>query len=225
MGSCNTTTNERSGKDLLLKICEEKDFTVAIGTSDDATAILMPSHGLQVGDVVRALQLGTFDGISAALLYFVVAIPSSGSFRISHVPGGTPITFTTAATDSSLEVFKTVGGLRSSGISFSSEGVETTNHGSNQWRQLKDGAGILSASVSGDGVYTTVANFRTMEANFLLNRNQCLAFTDVSAGRVYYGCFKITSLEHSGEYAGEATYTMSAESAGQVTVFQGTVPE
>jgi predicted secreted protein len=222
MGPCNTTQNERSGKDLLLKICEEIEIDVLIGTDDDAQAILATGHGLVVGDMVRwdAIELGTVDDVNPDQLYFVVSVPDDDSFKIASAPGGTAITFTHAISDMDLEVFKTIGGLRTNSLSFASEAIEISNHGSNQWRQIKDGAGFRTMSVSGDGVYTNAANYRQMELDALANNLVCLGFVDVSSGRVYHGCFKIVSLEVSGEFNGEANYSLSAESADETKIYQ-----
>lgn len=222
MGSCNTTQNERSGKDLLLKICEVDDVSVAIGTDDDAEAILAPAHGLEVGDMVRATaaELGTVDDITADQLYFVVEVPTTGSFKIATAPGGTAITFTHTITDMEVEYFKKIGGLRSSSFSFASEAIDISNHGSGQWRKIKDAAGLRTVSISGDGVYNNTTNFKAMENDVLAGNLVCLAFVDVSTGRVYHGCFKIVSLEVSGEYNGEATFTISAENSDAITIYQ-----
>lgn len=222
MGSCNTTQNERSGKDLLLKICEEIDIDVDITTDDDPQAILATAHGLVVGDMVRwdATDLGTVDDVNPDQLYFVISVPDDDSFKIASAPGGTAITFTHTIASMNLEVFKTIGGLRTNSLSFASEAIEISNHGSNQWRQIKDGAGFRTMSVSGDGVYTSAANYRQMELDALANNLVCLGFVDVTAGRVYHGCFKIVSLEVSGEYNGEANYSLSAESADETKIYQ-----
>lgn len=222
MGSCNTTQNERSGKDLLLKICEDiEDVDVLIGTDDDPEAILKTDHGLVVGDMVRfdAVDLGTLDDVNADQLYFVVSAEDN-SFKIAVSPGGTPITFTEAWSDIDLEAFKTIGGLRTSSFAFASEAIEISNYGSNQWRQIKDGAGFRTVSVSGDGVYTSAANFRALEADAFANNLVCLGFVDVTAGRVYHGCYKIVSVEASSEFSGEATFTLSAESADETKIYQ-----
>lgn len=222
MGSCNTTQNERSGKDLLLKICEDiADVDVLIGTDDDPQDILKTAHGLVVGDMVRfeAADLGTLNDVNADQLYFVVSA-TANSFKIAASPGGTPITFTEAWVDIDLEAFKTIGGLRTSSFAFASEAIEISNYGSNQWRQVKDGAGFRTVSVSGDGVYTSAANFRQLELDAFANNLVCLGFVDVTAGRVYHGCFKIVSVEASAEFSGEATFTLSAESADETVIYQ-----
>lgn len=222
MGTCNTTQNERSGKDLLLKICEDlESVDVAIGTDDDPTKLLATAHGLVVGDMVRitSAELGTVDDITADQLYFVIS-KTDDDFSISATPDGSAITFTNALTDATFEVFKTIGGLRTGGNSFASEAIDITNYGSNNWRQIKDGAGLKSVSVSGEGVYNNSTNYKAMESSAFANTLVCLAFVDVTQGRVYHGCYKITAIEASAEHNGEATFSMSAESSGEITIYQ-----
>lgn len=220
MGTCNTTQNERGGKDLLLKICETVE--VDVGTGSLADVINFGSHDLpEVGDLVRftAAELGTADGsVTAGDFYFVKSLTATGC-KIAATPTGSAITFGAAHTDMDIELFRTIGGLRSPGFSFASEGIDISNHGSNQWKKLKDGAGMRSASISGSGVYTNSDNFQAMKASAKANELVCLAFIDVTGGVIESGCFKITSLELTGEYDGEANYSMSAESSGEVETY------
>ncbi len=216
MGSCNTTRNEKGGKDLLLKICEEIEATISAGTTVTATA-----HGLAVNDIVRfgVDDIGTLAGVTEGTFYYVKAVPTDDTLTLSASPGGAVVAMT-GSFSGTIELFKTVGGLRTKSFSFSSEGIEVTNHGSNQWREMLDGAGIKSVSASGEGVYTSATNYRAMESSFLSNSLVCLMLLEVVTGRIYSGCFKITSLEISGDHDAEASYSASFESAGQVSVAQ-----
>lgn len=221
MGSCNTTQNEQSGKDFLLKVCKAPvtSATVAIGTADDPNHILKAAHGAEVGDLIKFTAVpGSVSEVVVDTIYFVAAVPSTGAFTISATKGGAEITFTdTIASGLTYELFSTVGGLRSSGLSYSSEGIDTTNYGSNQWRQMKDGAGIKSASVTGEGVISNTENYTILRTQFISNALTCMAFCNVTTGEVEYGCFKITAIEKTAEYSGEATYSMSAESSGEIS--------
>lgn len=219
MGSCNTAQNEKSGKDLLLKICKEIEIDVVFATDDEA--FNATAHGLVAGDLVRfgVETLGAVTGVTVGQLYFVVST-TANSFKISATPGGAAVGVSGDLTDVTIEVFQTVGGLRSKSIAFNAEAIDVSNHGSNQWKQIKDAAGMRSVSVSGSGVYVNEAVFKAMESQAFAQTLVCLAFIDASAGRCYSGCFKITSLENAGEYDGEATYSMSAESSGAVTIYQ-----
>lgn len=219
MGSCNTTSNEKGGKDLLLKLCEEIEATVDESVS--TTEITATGHGLEVNDLVRfgVDDIGTLTGVTEGTFYYVKAVPTANTFTISASPGGTAVTLGETFTNT-IEVFKTIGGLRAATVTMNSEGVEKTNYGSNQYREYIDGAGIKSMSVSGDGVYNSKANYRALETAWLANALVCLAFVEVVSGRIYNACFKITSLEASAEYNGEATFSMASESSGTIAIAQ-----
>lgn len=225
--SCNTTQNERGGKDLLLKVASVDEIDVQTGTGDDPQALLAVAHGLAVGDLVKFgyESIGTNTDVTVGIFYFVVSVPSTGSFKISATPGGTAITFTSALTDIEIEVFKTVGGLRSKGFSFASDAIDASNHGTNQWREVLNGAGVRSVSISGSGVYTNHTEFKRVRNNAFANRLTKLAFIDVILGEIYSGCFKLTSVEGSGDYDGESSYSLSAESSGKVTVSEPGIPD
>lgn len=216
--SCNTAVNERGGKDLLLKICRSiNNATVAIGTADTPTNILSTAHGLVVGDLIRFPTVpASVTEITADQVYYVTNVPSANAFKIADDPAGTAITFTDTIADLDFEAFETLGGLRTKSFAFASDAIENSNHGTNQWRQVVDDAGMRQLSLSGDGVYTNESTFEALEEAAFENTLTCLAIVDVRSGKVYIGCFKITALEASGAFDGEATYTMSAVSSGEV---------
>ena len=110
MGSCNTAQNEKSGKDLLLKMCKEVDVDVVFATDDEA--FLLNAHGLVVGDLVRfgVESLGLVTGVTVGQLYFVVST-TANSFKISTTPGGAAVAVSADLTDITIEVFQTIGGL------------------------------------------------------------------------------------------------------------------
>ena len=74
---------------------------------------------------------------------------ATNSFKISATVDGAAITFAAAITDLSISVFSTVGGLRTSSLSFGSDAIDGTNYGSNQWRKIIEDAGIRRMDVSG----------------------------------------------------------------------------
>lgn len=214
------TQNETGGKDLLLKIAETLQVDVAIGTADTPTNVKATAHGLTVGDLFAFSSAlpATVTEVTAGVPYFVVAVPTADAFKISAEPGGSAITFTHAVTDDNGDAFSTLGGLRTSKFSFSADGIDITNHGSAQWKKILNGAGIRSLALSGDGVYNNADNFNTMEQNAMANTLMKMAFCDVKQGKIYHGYFKVTKVEGSGPYDGEGTYSLSADSADQISV-------
>ena len=122
----------------------------------------------------------------------------------------------------------TVGGLRSTSITMNDEAVDVTNKDSLGTRTLLAGAGVNSISISGSGVFTDSACEVAVRAAFNLQQNtsdgssaqtpafETFQFVIPDLG-TYTGTFMIASIEYSGEFNGEVTYSMSFESAGYIT--------
>lgn len=113
--------------------------------------------------------------------------------------------------------FSSVGGLRSKSITINKETVDVTDSDSaGQWRELLSGAGVKSISISGGGVFKDSASEGKIREYF---------FSDTMAGfqlivpdfGTFEGPFDIPTLEYSGEYNGEAQYSITLESAGEIT--------
>src|SRR5580698_1532340 len=65
------------------------------------------------------------------------------------------------------EVFTTVAGLRATTLAFNAQTVDVTNADSvNQWRELLDGGGVASASISGSGVFKDAASDASLRTAF-----------------------------------------------------------
>ena len=112
-------------------------------------------------------------------------------------------------------VFVTVAGLRNRSLSLNARPVDITNADSvNGWREILEGAGIKSASLSGTGVFRDDAADETVRGYFFNGsiRNWQLI---VPGFGIIQGAFQITALEYAGEYDGEVTYSLALESAGQ----------
>ena len=112
--------------------------------------------------------------------------------------------------------FVTVAGLRSRRLAFNAETVDVTHSESaGRWRELLAGAGVRKASVAGAGV------FRDGPSDALVRG---LAFSgDIAEfqivipdfGRIE-GPFQVAGLDFKGEHAGEVTYDVALESAGEL---------
>lgn len=217
MGTCNTTQNEVGGKDLFLKKCVA--FSAAsTATVDDLT---VTAHGAKVGDLVKFTgSIGANTTVNTDDYYFVKTVVDANNIIIAATPGGTAIVFDDTEAVMPVDIFKNVGGIRGKSVSLSSEGIDITNQDSDQWQTMLDGAGIRSSEISGDGVYTNETMAKALEDDFLANALTCLAIVEAKSGRVYVGCYKVTSLEIGGSYDGEGTMSVSASSSGPVTAFR-----
>ena len=115
------------------------------------------------------------------------------------------------------EVFTTVAGLRDTSISINAETIDVTNKDSSRVRTLLADAGIKSFSISGSGVFTDAASEQLILTNFSATTFLNYQFL-VPDYNTFTGAFQVTSIEYSGSYNGEVTYSMSFESASTVTI-------
>lgn len=115
--------------------------------------------------------------------------------------------------------FATLGGLRSKSMTINAESIDVTNHGSNQFKELLDSAGIKSMSLSGSGVHNgDAATLNLVDDTLLSQALLKFRIVDADSGRTYESKFKVTSFERAGEFNAEQTYSLSLESSGPITV-------
>ncbi|MEJ2623679.1 MAG: phage major tail protein, TP901-1 family [Pseudolabrys sp.] len=113
--------------------------------------------------------------------------------------------------------YTTVAGLRTRRLSFNAETVDVTDaESANRWRELLDGAGVKRASVSGQGLFKDAATDELMRQTFFDGTVVTYQIVIPAFGTMQ-GPFQITTLEFAGEHNGEVTYTMTLESAGELT--------
>ncbi len=115
------------------------------------------------------------------------------------------------------ESFAAVAGLRAKTISLNARGVDVTHADSpGRWRELIEGAGLRSASVTGSGIFVDSAADESVRGVFFdqARRSWRLVIPDFGT---LEGPFLVTALEYSGRHDGEAAYSLSLASAGQVS--------
>lgn len=209
---CNDTQNEMGGKELLLKAC------VAFTAASTATSanLTITAHGGKVGDILLFEEIGANTTVALDTFYYVKEIVDANTIKISATRSGAAIVFDDTEASMDVLLFKSTGGLRSKSISFSAEGIDITNEDSDEWKTMLDAAGIRSMEISGSGVYNNSDVFQSLVTKFLANQLTCLMFVEVKTGRIYEACFKLTSLEVSGDYDAESNYSISAASSGAV---------
>ena len=110
----------------------------------------------------------------------------------------------------------TIGGLRSTSITLNDEAVDITSKDDGQTRKLLAQAGTSSVSVSGSGVFTDSTAEQTIRTAFNASTFSSYNIIIPDLG-TYAGTFMIASLEYSGEYNGEVTYSITLESSGSIT--------
>ena len=113
--------------------------------------------------------------------------------------------------------FLTVAGLRTRSLAFNAATVDTTDaESAGRWRELLAGGGIKRASLSGAGVFKDAASDAEIRTLFFAGtiRNWQLVLPDFG---VVQGPFQITALEFSADHAGEVTFELALESAGEMS--------
>ena len=114
-------------------------------------------------------------------------------------------------------VFLTIGGMRSKSISLNAETVDVSDSDSvNKWRELLADTGFKSATITGSGVFKDTASEEDVRGYFFSQAIHDYRFTIPSFGTIQ-GDYQVTALDYAGEHNGEATFSMTFESAGQLT--------
>lgn len=113
--------------------------------------------------------------------------------------------------------FATVAGLRSRSLAFNAAAIDVTDaESAGRWRELLAGGGIKRAAVAGSGIFKDQASDATIRALFFAGtiRNWQLILPDFGTVE---GPFQIVALEFSADHAGEVTFELALESAGQLS--------
>ena len=110
--------------------------------------------------------------------------------------------------------FITVAGIRTKTLLLSAGTVDGTNADSPEaWRELVTGAGVKSARLSGAGVFKDKVSDARMRDVFFAGDVASWLLILPDFGEIE-GPFQISELAYSGEHDGEASFTLTLESAG-----------
>ena len=113
--------------------------------------------------------------------------------------------------------FVTLAGIRTKTLALSAGAVDGTSLDSPEaWRELIAGAGVKAARLSGAGVFKDAASDERMRAVFFAGTTENWQFVIADYGTLS-GAFLITELTYGGEHDGEATFSVTLESAGALT--------
>jgi TP901-1 family phage major tail protein len=113
--------------------------------------------------------------------------------------------------------FVTVAGLRTRALAFNAATVDTTDQESaGRWRELLAGGGVKRAALSGAGVFKDAASDAQIRSLFFAGTIRNWQLIIPHFGTVS-GPFQIVALEFSADHAGEVTFDLALESAGEVS--------
>ncbi len=112
--------------------------------------------------------------------------------------------------------FITVAGIRTKRLQLASGLVDGTNADSPEaWRALITGAGVKSARLTGAGIFKDKASDGQMQMAFFAGSIEIWKLILPDFGEMT-GPFQITELTYSGDHNGEAGFSITLESAGQL---------
>lgn len=104
---------------------------------------------------------------------------------------------------------------RQTDMTINSEVVDVTAKDTEGWRDLMEGAGTKSMTISLEGPYKAAAYEETLRG--YAHSASINAYTlENEAGDGWAGDFQITSYSRAGVFNGEETYSMTLESAGVI---------
>ncbi len=107
--------------------------------------------------------------------------------------------------------------MRATTLAFNAQSVDITNADSaGQWRELLDGGGVASASISGSGVFKDASSDAALRAAFFAQALHNYQIVIPSFGTVS-GPFKLTALQYDGPFDGELKLSLTLASAGALT--------
>jgi TP901-1 family phage major tail protein len=113
--------------------------------------------------------------------------------------------------------FVTVAGLRTRALAFNAATVDSTDQESaGRWRELLAGGGVKRAALSGAGVFKDAASDAQIRSLFFAGTIRNWQLIIPHFGTVS-GPFQIVALEFSADHAGEVTFDLALESAGEVS--------
>ena len=112
--------------------------------------------------------------------------------------------------------FLTVAGLRTRSLALNAASVDTTDaESAGRWRELLAGGGIKRAAISGSGIFKDKASDAALRSLFFAGEIRDWQLILPGFGTVE-GPFQIVALEYAGDHAGEVTFELALESAGEL---------
>ena len=113
--------------------------------------------------------------------------------------------------------FVTVAGLRSRSLAFNAAAIDVTDaESAGRWRELLAGGGIKRAAVAGSGIFKDASSDATIRSLFFAGTIRTWQLILPDFGTVE-GPFQIVALEFAADHAGEVTFELALESAGQLS--------
>lgn len=110
-------------------------------------------------------------------------------------------------------VFQRIEGQRSMQLTVNNAAVDVSTKDTNNWRELLEGGGLSTMSISVSGIDEDAPFFNQLRTDLL--NNAFAQYRIVLPNDDYFSCqFMISSLQQSGNHDDAFTYDLSIESSG-----------
>ena len=115
--------------------------------------------------------------------------------------------------------WETIAELQGSSASINNTQVDTSSKDTNLWRRLS-ACGIKSMTLNGDGIANDDNTYIQLKAN--AHGNTIAVYRLINGyGDTWQGSFQISSLEMTGNNGEAETFSLTLESAGEITFTAG----
>ena len=112
--------------------------------------------------------------------------------------------------------FTAIGAFRTKSMRINQQTVDATNQdSSNKWRELLEGAGIKSISLSGSGVFTDDTGQEYVRDAIMSGQNSEFQITVPGFG-TFTGLFDVSEMSLEGPHDNAVTWSLTLESAGEI---------
>lgn len=119
--------------------------------------------------------------------------------------------------DGLLATSPVIAAMRTTGFRIDGQTIEVTDKDSpSAHRELLGGAGISSMSITAGGLLTGSAQSQTLVTRTLTRSTDSYRL-EFDNGDTITGLFQLTRFEATGDYNREQTYSLTLESAGELT--------
>jgi predicted secreted protein len=114
--------------------------------------------------------------------------------------------------------WKLIGGMRTTSFSLNSELIDSSNIANDSWRELFNGGGLKSISISISGAFSDNEAERKIRKLAFLGELEKYKIS-FSNGETLVGKFQISYYQRIGDFNDEELYALKLESSGRIDFF------
>lgn len=119
-------------------------------------------------------------------------------------------------------VYSNVTGLKATNLTINNTAVDVTSKSSAGIRELLDGAGVNSMTITGSGVWDEAGtNLKALQTAALTPSAPILAEIATGGNDTFAGFWQVTQFQRDGQFDGAETFSLTLESTGPIAYTAG----